>query len=182
MGNKKNRSEKSSFQFFWKDESGKDVFYPWGYPGEGFYVDEIEKIKIIRFLFIFSISFILFAVIQNVAVYYGFLSLYGKAWSYAVAWALFPFIYIYRMYDFSIKFDPYISIKRRTPKITYILLVLLLIQLATMVAGLNAYSVVPSVIFLLLINGLYLLILSFLFILSFQNKGYFLQNFFSKHA
>ncbi|MES9822822.1 MAG: hypothetical protein ABW127_00155 [Candidatus Thiodiazotropha endolucinida] len=36
MGKKKKRE---SF-FFRKDEEGRKVFYPWGYPGEGFYVNQ----------------------------------------------------------------------------------------------------------------------------------------------
>lgn len=36
--------------FFCKDEDGRDIFYPWGYPGEGFYVNQ-RQYKQLRFVF-----------------------------------------------------------------------------------------------------------------------------------
>ena len=33
-------------EFFKKDEEGRDIFYPWAYPGEAFYVDQKKEIQI----------------------------------------------------------------------------------------------------------------------------------------
>jgi|GEM_PF-3025568 len=39
----------SGVQFFGKDENGKDIFYPWGKPGEAFYVKKKQIIHIYLF-------------------------------------------------------------------------------------------------------------------------------------
>ena len=37
--------------FFRKDADGRDIFYPWGYPGVGFFIDRIRKKRISKCLF-----------------------------------------------------------------------------------------------------------------------------------
>ncbi len=44
--------------FFRKDEEGKDLFYPWGYPGEAFYVGESQKKHITFVLYFVAIIFL----------------------------------------------------------------------------------------------------------------------------
>lgn len=41
--------------FFRKDEEGRDLFYPWGYPGEAFYVEENQKKRIALILYLIAI-------------------------------------------------------------------------------------------------------------------------------
>jgi len=44
-------------KLFGKDESGRNVFYPWGTPGEAFYVSEKQLIHILLFFFFLLILF-----------------------------------------------------------------------------------------------------------------------------
>ncbi len=45
--------------FFRIDEQGKMLFYPWGYPGESFYVEERQKKQITVFFYMVTPLFIL---------------------------------------------------------------------------------------------------------------------------
>lgn len=51
--------------FLRKDDNGNDLFYPWGYPGEAFYIDEKQK-SFIRFGFIILLTLISISLIAIV--------------------------------------------------------------------------------------------------------------------
>lgn len=46
--------------FFRKDEDGRDLFYPWGYPGEAFNVCKTQKKQIIFVLYLMLAIFVIF--------------------------------------------------------------------------------------------------------------------------
>lgn len=50
---------KSLDNFFQKDNQGKDIYYPWSYPGEAFYINKKQEILIILFSWILAIFFLI---------------------------------------------------------------------------------------------------------------------------
>ncbi len=47
------KNKEKSGKFFRQDDEGNDLFYPWGYPGEAFYINDARG-KIFKFCFIFA--------------------------------------------------------------------------------------------------------------------------------
>jgi len=97
MGKKKKHKD----PLFRKDEEGKDLFYPWGCPGEAFYVNQRTFNRILIFLNIFSILFVVyvcgavFADLQNM--------ISQNTWNqlFSSVFIFFPGLYICGMHLFS---------------------------------------------------------------------------------
>lgn len=153
--------------FFFRNEEGKNLFYPWGYPGTGFYVDEKQKKRIVRFLYTISFSLIVLFIASDLASRYELIDLYGKIIILNIAWIAFPAWYYYKIRIFTkdlvlnaVKID-------KKPKIFYVLLFLLFIQFLNIISAIYAYAEAPALISLaLLVQGLYSLILVYFITLS----------------
>jgi hypothetical protein len=98
------KSEKQSGKkkeniFFRKADDGRDIFYPWCYPGEAFYINEKQKKKIGTFLFIFDLTFISCFIIPE--MFRTQLSNYiNSDFIMAAAGMFFPVLYIFSMHLF----------------------------------------------------------------------------------
>lgn len=169
-----NNSNPSS-PFFREDEQGRILFYPWAYPGESFYVDGNKKKAISQFLYLLGFLVILDLVGSYLAVRYGFMDLYAKILTQIIIfWIIFPGWYCCQMYFFTKELQPYIPSKKITPKVFYILLLFLFVQILIIMAGIWAYPAMPSVLLVIGIGVLYSLVLSILVFLTVRNKGYYL--------
>ena len=84
--------------FFRKDEEGKDLFYPWGYPGEAFYVDDKQKRKISLFIGLYAaliIGYSVLAAISDAAFSWG---LEVTAVWYLILFTMIVPCYVFAMY------------------------------------------------------------------------------------
>lgn len=178
MGTKKDLSaSKQKSRFFRKDENGDEVFYPWGYPGEGFYVDEKQKRDIKIFLYLI-ISILFSGFVLWICTYQATNEDFNRTiFLFTVSLTIFPMSYILFTYRFCRNLKPHISALRQIP-LRNILTILLTIffQFLFMIFGvyLNQGNSLLIVIFILS-GGIYCGILLFILILTLQYKNYFLQ-------
>lgn len=161
-------------KFFRKDEEGKDVFYPWGYPGESFYINEKQKRKTAIFCYIFGFLFILFSMSPLFAASDYKIEIYTAFCLLTIVLIVFPLVYFCYMYFLIKKLQPYIPKTKATPVNTiYALLVLLFSQILFTALGVYISSSPLAAGGLVLLNGSYVLALIFLIILTFRTKGYY---------
>jgi len=160
--------------FFRKDEEGRDIFYPWCYPGESFYIDSSQKKSINVFFYIFGFLFMLANIGVTFAAKYDLISLFVFFCLFTIVWTVFPFTYCAYMYLVTRNLTPYIPKQKVMPiRSVYFLLAVLLGQVVFTVLGIYVGHSNFSNLILLLLNGLYSLMLVYLIFLTFRNKGYY---------
>ena len=86
--------------FFRKDEDGRNLFYPWGYPGEAFLINDKIKSSLVLcgYGLLFSYALIIFfACLFN---YYGFISLNALSFAVSAFTSVYFLAYLYLMFYF----------------------------------------------------------------------------------
>ncbi|MES9822820.1 MAG: hypothetical protein ABW127_00145 [Candidatus Thiodiazotropha endolucinida] len=167
------RNEESPSLFFRKDEKERDVFYPWGYPGKAFYINEVQKREISRFLFTIASLLIVAHITINLAAYYEIINSYGKIIAFEFTWIMFPIWYCYKVYILTKNLKLKESEAKETPKIFYVLLFILFVQFLSIVVAIHAY---PQDLFfvtsLLLLYIIYITVIAYFLIRIYKTRGY----------
>lgn len=127
---------------FFKSSSGLDLFYPWGYPGEAYYLDKRQKkiflffvLQLFMFLAGFCASIIIF---DRNAVSLLQLALIQLA----VAAIVGSIVYILGVYFFTRKMTPYVVPKQNRPnKNLFVIDAIIVVQLAMISVTLSDYFI-----------------------------------------
>jgi uncharacterized membrane protein len=126
-------------RFFRKDEEGRELFYPWGYPGEAFYVDETQKKQAVRFFYIIAVLLLLSIEGSNIAASRNYLDGQESFWVFNSYWLIFPFIYGLYMYFFSINLEAK-KPENQSPIVLRFFLFILVAHVLYSLVSLNLYS------------------------------------------
>ncbi|MEW8547971.1 MAG: hypothetical protein AB2693_31070 [Candidatus Thiodiazotropha sp.] len=167
------RNEESPSLFFRKDKKQRDVFYPWGYPGEAFYINEVDKRIISRFLFTIASLLVVAHIAINLAAYYEIINPHGKIIAFEFVWITFPVCYYYKTFTLKKNLKPKENETKETPKIIFILLFILLVQFLVIAILVYAY---PKDIFfitsLLLLHIIYFTVIAYFLMRIHRTRGY----------
>lgn len=173
MSIKKDLKQQSGF--FRTDEQGKMLFYPWGYPGESFYIEERQKKQITVFFYIIASLFILSMMKIAYLPRDGVAELDTTLLLFTLNSFFFLFVYcgFMRLFTKNLKF--YIDEKRVIPKGT-IQALLIFLSLQILFTTIGVYYNHGSPLFtwvLVFVNSLFCILLIFLAIWTIRNKGYY---------
>jgi len=168
---------KGNDKFFRKDEEGRDLFYPWGYPGEAFCTDLKQRKRIEKFFLAFSVL-VIFAVFGTIFAHVeGIISLNILLYVGGVGHTFFPAFYILSMYSFRKDVSVLAIPKdRRVPKKIIKLLLILIIsyQGASILTALKDELISPVIsIGLVALNVVGALCISYVLIKIYKTKGYY---------
>lgn len=164
---------KKESQFFRTDENEKDIFYPWRYPGEAFYIN-LNQLKQIKKLFIlFAALFILSCNLlvifrQDVFIFFCI---------YVLITTGFPIAYFCLVRSLTKGLRPYMTETKEIPLSNlWLLFIVLFSQLFFTVWAITFYHNIPILIFsIILFSSIYCMVVVAIIILTYRNRGYFLQ-------
>jgi hypothetical protein len=176
MNNKNSLKQQSGF--FRHDDEGKMLFYPWGYPGESFYVEKKHKKQITVFFYAITPLFILTMLNITYLPRNGVTELDTSLLFITIAFSFFLILYWGFMRFFTKNLEFYIDENKEIPKGTiYGLLIILVLQIIfTAIGILHGHGSLLFTTMLVVVNGLYCLGLISLIIATYRNKGYYLTN------
>ncbi len=155
-----------------KDEEGKYLFYPWGYPGEASYVDKKQRIQIIIYFGFLSFCFCIFGLgyiyadINNLKISNTLNSLYLTMLTF------FPAFYICSLYLFTRGARFYIVPRdKRLPPNKRMVWIWFFVSCFHVVAIITAFGD-RSIAFIAL-NMASLILISYVFMKIRRTKGYY---------
>lgn len=165
---------------FRQDEQGKDVFYPWGYPGEAIYISRKSRSYINTSIWslVFVFGMCAYALSNNTVK--SSLGYENKNYIETAASAVFPLTYIGFCYFLSVKNGLYILLESERPKrkfrFLWLLWVIVLYQINTMISVVILHSLSPFILLFFAASISYTIFIAH-FILSLKNRnGYFFTN------
>lgn len=173
MSIKKDLEQQSGF--FRTDEQGKMLFYPWGYPGESFYVEESKKKQITVFFYIIASLFILSVMKIAYLPRDGITELDTSLLLFTINSFFFFVFYCGFMRFFTRNLKFYVDEKKTIPKGT-IQASFIFLSLQILFTTIGVYYNHGSPLFtsmLVLVNILFCILLIFLIIWTIRNKGYY---------
>ena len=174
MINQKTSSKpKEKSQVFRKDQNGEDVFYPWRYPGEAFYINfnQLKQIKKLFMLFtaVFVLSFNLLVIFRQ--------DMYTFFCIYVLITTGFPIAYFCLVRILTKGLRPYVTETKEIPVSNLgLLFIVLFSQLFFTGWAVTFYHNIPTLIFgIILFSSIYCMGVVAIIILIYRNKGFFLQ-------
>jgi len=161
--------DKKEDPFLRKDKGGRELFYPWGYPGEAYCLDEKQKGYVLFFLYF---VFVFFLVCTFTSIYANYQNIIGQNvlfYTNAVIFMFFPSLYFCIIYIFQKSAESYIEIKeKRSEKAVFLTwFVIVFVEIFAVFTSFKEGLMFPFFLF-----ASYILIITFFLIKLKKNKGY----------
>ncbi len=171
-------SHKNENPFFRHDLEGRNVFYPWGYPGEAFYTNNTEKKKLLAFCYFVFSSLCICSILSVFAHYNDLITLSSLNYLLSIVCVIFPITYIFGVYELTKTLIPYVENQKTKLKKKILMPWLIVLPItASMFDMLQFFSVAFYMSLLCFIfSSIYVLFISFFLLKLQKNKGYFLTN------
>lgn len=158
-------------EFFKKDEEGRSLFYPWGYPGEAFFIDDKQKRSVS--IFIYS-GFVLFALSIFAIIFLDIKDIHILYYSGLALFMFFPLLYLCGVHFFTKDLNAHLVPVEQPKKGSFFILIHIVgFQVLGMYMALNDKNLSPSVsLNLVALSAIYTIYISFVLV-TIGKKGCF---------
>lgn len=138
------KTSRKKSRIFRKNENGDDIFYPWGYPGRGWYITDALKKKIVLFLNIYAACICLYILFFSLASQLDWISNEDVMLLYLGALLVFSAVREIRIYAWVKYLTPYTSLQKDSLRFSSFLVLNAVIHSFNMIAVLFIFNNTPE--------------------------------------
>lgn len=105
-----NQTHRNNNPFFHQDEHGHSIFYPWAYPGDGFYLELTQRKKVLAFCYSIYAFLCIFLLLSAYMHYEDIITITTFTYFLTTVTVITSIAYIFGVYKLSRKLTPYIKV------------------------------------------------------------------------